>query len=246
MAKIHLLSDLHLEMRKNLGINTLIQEADILVVAGDLHVGRTNVAKYLNYFAMHYKYVVYVLGNHELYHGLGLNDFDQENFIKHLKPNVFFLNPGTVILEGITFIGAPLWTNFRGNDIARKIASAFINDFKRAKVKTKDYIDAYDYQLAYMKGMYEQTEGKRVFVTHFMPAKDCVNPKWLNVDSTTAYLNYYFCNDLGTYISTLKDCTWLFGHTHDDTDVTIGTTRCIANPLGYPGEKQYKPFILEL
>ena len=29
---------------------------------------------------------------------------------------------------------------------------------------------------------------------------------------------------------------WIFGHTHEAVDVTIGGCRFVSNPLGYPGE----------
>jgi hypothetical protein len=46
-------------------------------------------------------------------------------------------------------------------------------------------------------------------------------------------INDYFANNLGEYISTMSDTTWLFGHTHDATDIVIGDTRVVANPHGY-------------
>ena len=235
-----------MEMRKRQDIEQFLADADICIVAGDLHVGRTNVLDMLGILAKKYKHVVYVLGNHELYHGLSLLDFNYHEFGIKLPNNVHFLNPGTVILEGITFIGTPLWTNFRGNGLAMKVAKSFISDFRRAEVAPQDYVNAYNFHLTYLKGMLERMPGKKVVVTHFMPAKELVDPKWIGKDEITGLLNYYFANDLGRYIETLEDTMWLFGHTHDSVDKVIGTTRCIANPLGYPGEKQCSPMILEM
>ena len=33
----------------------------------------------------------------------------------------------------------------------------------------------------------------------------------------------------------MSDTTWLFGHTHNATDIMLGDTRVVANPHGYYG-----------
>jgi hypothetical protein len=68
-----------------------------------------------------------------------------------------------------------------------------------------------------------------VVVTHFLPARECIAPRWRGAN----LLNDYFANNLGEYISTMSDATWLFGHTHDATDIVLGDTRVVANPHGY-------------
>lgn len=248
--KIHLLSDLHLEFYHDPEhfMETLIQPADVLVLAGDIHVGLDNTARAVNFFANHYERVLYIPGNHEYYNRLELDAFDvYDDFEAKLAVNVTYLNYDYVKVGDVTFIGATLWTNFNDDPLVEIDASRCINDFRRIKTTPREMkLTNYDHR-AYIKWAYEEFKGKKVIVTHFLPAMECVDPKYRNKDGITSNLNYYFANNLGSWIETLEDVTWLFGHTHDDVDVMIGQTRCLARPHGYPKERNfYTPLVLEI
>lgn len=252
--RIQLMSDLHTEfwritkeqLREQL-LALLQPDIDVLVLAGDISTGRTNVLHVLNIFAEHVPNIVYVPGNHEFYGGLSLDGFNVgEHFVSKLPSNVHFLNPGIANINGQIFIGAALWTNFRNNPLSEITAGRYIQDFKRAKTSTKIMADIHKEHLAYIKHHAERYNNP-IIVTHFLPAKECVSEKWRNVDIVTDSLNDYFANDLGAWISELSGGVWLFGHTHDAIDVTLGAVRCLSNPLGYPGErKDYKPLVIEV
>ena len=240
--KIHLLSDLHTEFWKKGDIKSLLRPADILVLAGDIAVGRTNVSKVVKQFADHYEHVLYIPGNHEYYNGLGIDDFEPVNF----PSNAVYLNQATKKIGDITFIGATLWTNFREDNLAEFHANRGIADFFRMKDVTPAKMKETFYKhYGYIKQMYELTQGKKVIVTHFMPAKECISPRW-NLPQHDL-LNAYFANDLGGWIEQLDDAVWLLGHTHDKVELTLGQTRLLARPLGYPGEHSdpYEHLILE-
>lgn len=209
-------------------------KADVLVLAGDIHVGRTNVTKAVNTFAEDYKHVIYVPGNHEYYTGLGINDFE----LPKLANNVHFLNPGVTTIEGVKFAGATLWTNFRNSVAMKSTAERYINDFKRTKISADIMVEEHGKQLSMLA-----ESGADVIVTHFMPRIKLVHPRW-QLDPVAKMLNGYFAND----ITTVQPKLWLYGHTHDRGDQTIGETRFIANPLGYPGENRepYEVKIIEL
>ncbi len=214
-------------------------------------MGCTNTLEAIELLSMHYKDVIYIPGNHEYYCGLTLDAFDSFNdFIKYLPENVHYHNPGTINIGDITFITGTLWTNFREDPRAELDAKMCINDFRRIKDVTPSNMKELFYQhQQYFKLAYEnRTTEKVCFVSHFMPAVECISPKWRNVGSTESSLNKYFANDLGDWIEGLDCATWLFGHTHDAVDVTIGTTRCLARPLGYPGEHKqpYEHLIIEV
>jgi hypothetical protein len=38
---------------------------------------------------------------------------------------------------------------------------------------------------------------------------------------------------------------WIHGHTHDEFDYTIGITKVLCNPRGYPKENQHNNFRLK-
>lgn len=215
--KIHLLSDLHSEFwkqNKKEMLLTLIKPADVLVLAGDIAVGRQNVLDVLKVFAPHYKDIVYIPGNHEYYGGLELNGFeDFSKFGSKLPSNVHYRNPGYFVIGDVTFITATLWTNFREDPLAELDAKRAIADFRRIPDSTPQRLKELFYQHSeYFKLAYEaRTTSKVVFVSHFLPATDCISPKWRDKDAFSSSLNKYFANDLGLWIETLDSATWLFG-----------------------------------
>lgn len=230
--KIQLVSDLHMEFwKKDRHMEVFdYTDADVLVVAGDLHVGRTNTAKALNKFAEHYENVVYVAGNHEFYNGCALDDFHL-----NVAPNVHYLDNRKILIGDVTFSGASLFTNFGDDVLAVCAAERGIADFRRIPDATPaEYAQRFRDSSEWFKYVYEEFEGPHVFVSHWLPAMQCVHPRWKS-DSYTMLLNKYFANDLGPWIETLDNVTWMFGHTHDSVDMKIGNTRMLCNPYGYEG-----------
>lgn len=234
--KIQLLSDLHTEFWARAGLNqkehlqTFITEADVLVLAGDIAAGRRNTVEVLEFFSKHYPHVIYVMGNHEEYGSRYGAYKEAKEFADKLPANVHFLNPGSVRIDDTTFIGAPLWTNFGNDPLAEHAAGYGISDFRRVGgLKPYMYAQEYEKQISFIRGAYVANKGKKVIVTHFLPAMECTDPKYRN----EGILNKYFANNLGGYISNLSDTTWMFGHTHDSVDMSIGDTRLLCNPYGY-------------
>jgi len=232
--KIRLLSDVHHEFYEDPRLYANKGE-DVLVVAGDLHVGHDKCWRALKQFGDHTQHIVYVPGNHEYYHQ-SMAEFDY--YIKRFSEgtNIHFLNPGRATIDGITFIGAALWTNFGGNAFNQVICTQRINDFRVIKNFNGDICtQLYNKHAAYIKDQYEAVSGKKVIVTHFLPDHACVAPQYRGPD----IVNHYFANNLGSWIAELSDTTWLFGHTHDCVDIKIGDTRVVANPYGYNRNEHY-------
>ena len=145
--------------------------------------------------------------------------------------NAHFLRPGQVEIDGVLFTGGTLWTNFMDNPISQGVCGRMINDFRQIKnFRTRDAYDIYYKHLEHIKHSYENRGNRKVVVvTHFLPARECVAPRWRSGD----LLNDYFANDLGSMIAEMQNTTWLFGHTHDAMDFQLGNTRMVCNPHGY-------------
>ena len=240
--KLRLLSDVHYEFFKDSRILKPLGE-DVLVIAGDLDVGHIRVLSALREFAKEVKHVVYVPGNHE-YYRQHISEFD--DFIQRMTAgtNIHFLNPGHVTLEGVTFIGAALWSEFGNDHIAKFACGRAISDFVTIRnFDTDKCAELYSKHSKYIKEAYEKLPGKKVIVTHFLPDTACISEQYRGPD----VINKYFANELGNWIADLKDVPyWLFGHTHDNIDVTIGDTQCIANPYGYNYNGKYKEKLIDL
>ena len=246
--KIRLVSDLHHEFYHDQLLYEPLGE-DVLVVAGDLAVGAVHTVEALNRFREKIPNVIYVTGNHEYYN----NDMHQVNeaIRKGLQgTNVHFLNPGSVTLFAfnertpVTFIGGTLWSEFNKDAIAKFACSHSINDFQSIRGFTTDKCaELYVEHAKFIKEAYEKLPGKKVIVTHFLPDTACISAQYRGPDP----LNTYFANQLGNWICDLKDVPfWMFGHTHNNVDVIIGETRCIANPYGYYRNATYKEMMVEV
>lgn len=235
--KIRLLSDLHTEFRlpyKTHEMSAWLGE-QVLVVAGDVASGSTNTTEVLRHFkAQGYQHVIYVPGNHE-YYGTEIRDFDAKMRARNLDhENIHFLNPGFVVVDDVLFIGAALWTDFQSDPWAQQAAGQGIADFRLIRgFNTQHCVTLNQLHKQFIKTVYESRHTKPVrhvvVVTHFLPAVECIAPRWRGPN----LLNKYFSNDLGSWISELENTTWMFGHTHDATDIQLGNTRVVANPHGY-------------
>lgn len=247
--KIQLLSDLHVEFWPTSAsfvhtmYDSFITDADVLVLAGDINVGRSNTLSTLKYFADKYPMVIYVMGNHEEYgqEFRAFHEFDM--FVDKLPNNVFFLDYEEFVRYGdVVFMGSCLYTNFGNDNRAKAMASAYIADFRLIKGATPTkYTEQYETELSAIKTAYNTFPNeKKVIVTHFLPALECINERFRTNDNSG--INKYFANTLGSYIETLKDTTWLFGHTHDSIDMMIGDTKMLCNPMGYFGSEMNPNF----
>ena len=130
--KIALASDIHLEFADIFLKNT--ENADVLILSGDICVAedigkpdpnnflegaRSNrIVDFFKRCSFQFPHVVYVMGNHEHYHG----DFAKTtNRIKSLLEsnmlsNVYFLDKETKTIGDVTFIGGTLWTDMNKED----------------------------------------------------------------------------------------------------------------------------------
>lgn len=142
--KIALGSDLHLEF----GAITLEnkQNADVLVLAGDICVARDfeladknlyaenkRAQRYKDFFedcAAKFLHVVYIMGNHEHYSG----DFKYtlgilRRAVAHL-PNVHVLDKETFVIDDVTLICGTMWTDMNGEDpLTMQNMPRMMNDF---------------------------------------------------------------------------------------------------------------------
>lgn len=249
--KIALYSDIHTEFWSRSepmpGFFENAKECDVVVLAGDIAVGRTNVLKILKKFAKHYPHVIYTPGNHEYYN----SSIDIFNDFPEAPKNVYYLNPGVKHISDrhgdlAAFIVAPLWTNFRNSPVAEEVARLDITDFRLISgLSPASCAAMFEEHSKFIKDSYDKIKGKKVIVTHFLPAVECISPRFRD----TGLINYYFANDMGNWISTLSNTTWMFGHTHDSVDFMLGDTRMVCNPYGYDNveiNRQFSHKVIEV
>ena len=104
--RLHILADLHLEFGP---VDVPTTEADVVVLAGDIHIGSMGLEWAKSQFGD--KPMIYVLGNHEFYrHALPelTERLEDETRGSHIQ----LLENRAIEFGGFTFLGCTLRTDF--------------------------------------------------------------------------------------------------------------------------------------
>jgi predicted phosphodiesterase len=234
--RVHILADLHLEFapfhRKKV-------DADVMVLAGDVHNGVSGLNWILKTFPE--RPVIYVLGNHE-FHGQKIPKLISE--VKQLArgSHVHVLENDAVEIGDVIFLGATLWTDFRlygDAAMAEAAAQTDVTDFQRIHVspagryfRPQDARRIHGRSMQWLVQHLPRLRGKQVVVvTHHAPSIQSIPLGFCN-----HWLNPAFASNLESFIARSGIKLWIHGHVHSPSDYMVGTTRVVANPRGFPGE----------
>jgi 3',5'-cyclic AMP phosphodiesterase CpdA len=127
-------SDRHFEQSNT--VPTPPDDYDVLVCPGDLSYFSDVVATLQHeWYGEPNRPRIYVPGNHDYYRGAAIEDADTKMRLQALGTNIHVLNPGVIVIDGVRFIGATLWTDFQLFGLGRlpqAMAEAEIglNDFR--------------------------------------------------------------------------------------------------------------------
>lgn len=224
--KIQIVSDLHLESGS---LEPFEIRADALVLAGDIYGEPAGLNEWLRRLRPRVP-VVIVLGNHE---------FDHKRFDEALPAfraavedfgDVHLLEREAVDIGGMTVLGANLWTDMRGGRDAPAIARV-IKYFDMRGIDVDGLMAEHRAAREWLEREYPRGRDRVVVVTHTAPSFRSQHPRF---DGSA--LNGFFASDLEALVEELRPRLWVHGHMHDAVDYTIGATRVISNPRGYPGE----------
>lgn len=241
----------------------------ILVVAGDL-ASAVKIPRIVNFFhlvADRFKHIIYVLGNHEHYHG---NIHTTENVISDaLKdfPNITVVGNKvkTLLMDDVLFVAATLWTDYGKKTFAvddiRNSISCGINDHHLIKITQSDGMNRsfhpddgallHEDAVIDIDRALESHKGKSIVITHHLPSFKCVSARFTLTESSRK-MNHAFASDLDWLIERHQPDAWIFGHTHDPFCYKINNTTLVCNPVGYPNENnvfrsKYNPnLVIEL
>ena len=252
------MSDLHLEFEPTFRpYNT--DNADILMLNGDIcmaaYLTKSPESPYyergqafLDFFEFcsnEYEDVLYIPGNHEYYRGYidTADDIIRETL--SVFPNIHFMNNQSWEKDGITFLGATLWTNVNHNNpITEQYLMGGMNDFRIVNWKKDSYggrfrpSDAAAFHRRTLKYFDEASAGldNVVIMSHHAPSFKSVHPKYHN----DTQMNYGYFSDLDDFILDRPQIKlWTHGHMHDCFDYMVGDTRIVCNPRGYNDENKY-------
>lgn len=244
--KLLILSDLHNEFESLSAMPSAIAEADVVVLAGDVHTKDRSVEWARNFVGDQDKPVIMVAGNHEFYGGHFTYTLDKLRQAAQ-GTNIHFLEDEAVVIGGVRFLGSTLWTDFHlgVSDVSAVLpmrrAQESMNDFRKIratssyrKLYPSDTVRRHEQSRAWLKNMLATPfDGKTVVVTHHAPSPRSVEEQYRDDELTPAY-----ASDLEALMGPAVQL-WAHGHMHTSFDYVVsdtpGTsgTRVICNPRGY-------------
>lgn len=236
--KIQIACDLHVETRKHFDPQYLIEktDADVLVLAGDIEPLRE--LSFVNRVAArHQKPLIYVLGNHEFYRGEWRHVFREVR--QRAAANVHVLENEAIIIDGVRFLGATLWTDFQlfGEPLRdMQMSQACLADYRYIRydeqaLTPEQTVLWHNESVRWLSGQLSiPFAGKTVVVTHHAPHQHSLAKVYARDPVSSA-----FVSDLSRLFNAVPQ-VWLHGHTHTCFDYVVNGTRVVCNVAGYPGE----------
>ena len=233
-----ILSDLHLESSSgwDLPAPDMRPQFDVLIVAGDLITRMERGVAWLRE-RIKDQPVIYVSGNHESY-GTDWKITIEKARAAAAGGNVRILQDDSCVIGDVTFAGATLWTDFNlFGDRQRAMAHAggVMNDYRRIRkrgyqerLRPQDTLAANREAREFFANVVRtKTTEKVCAISHHGPAPATAKLGTENDLINSAYVN-------GEYVEMMSGInTWIYGHTHETRDFTIGETRVVTNAKGY-------------
>jgi len=237
MNKLRIMSDLHLEFGQ-LTVPVLPNEDEqILVLAGDVHTG-TDASGFIDEMLLRFKDVIYVLGNHEFYHGHMGEVRNWWGMAQGYRHNLHVLDNNTCEFHDVRFIGTTLWTatnNPDMNNMLNDFACIYLDGEVLTVAKTREmHLQAIDFLVAELAKPFD---GDTVVVTHHAPVESCVRPHYVG-----DLINPCFHSRLDWLLRENDIDLWIHGHMHDTIHITCEGTEIYCNPRGYKGHQENRNF----
>jgi Icc-related predicted phosphoesterase len=99
-----------------------------------------------------------------------------------------------------------------------------------ARFSPEDAVEDHKKMLEYIRIMIEGKNDKFVVVGHHAPSKQSTHPRYKYEE----VMNGGYSSELSEFILDHPQIKlWTHGHTHEDFDYMIGSTRIVCNPRGY-------------
>jgi len=210
--------------------------------------------------------VILIMGNHEHYHGDFAETANIIRSSFGDLHNVHFLDKAWRIINGMLFFGGTLWTDMNNEDPQTlRQMSYTMNDYRGVKntAKTVKYRvpdltteaedawtykerpaqfvpedsveDHYAFRRALDAALELHPNVPTVVCGHHAPSKASTHPRY----KKEVIMNGAYSTNLDNFILDRRQIKlWTHGHTHENFDYRIGTTRVVCNPRGYDGYEQ--------
>jgi Icc-related predicted phosphoesterase len=230
--RLHAMSDLHLELHRDQGMEFLkgipSGQANVLILAGDICSLKHDYwpTRIYEDFCRKYPEVLMIPGNHEYY---GASVQKVEKILCALEarfPNLHVLRRGEVqVVNSQRFLGDTLWFPFEAK-----------NPWYYDQIWDFDKIQGftpwvYQRNTQVVTTLRRELQAGDIVVSHHLPSALSIHPKFAGSN-----INRFFLCDLSDLIVERQPKLWIHGHSHELFDYQLGQTRIYSNPLGYPSE----------
>jgi len=235
---IQLLSDLHRELAPSFSVPDTT--AEVIILAGDIDVGTRGVQWAISEALRLHKPVLYIAGNHEYYRHEYFSLQGQIREIAESCPLVHFLECDEVIINGVRFLGATLWTDYASTGLSdqaenMRLLGSILSDHQVISMDGRRFspseaLRLHEASKAWLAEKLDTPhEGKTVVVTHHAPSIKCAHPYFGNNQTASGFIS-----NLDHLVK--KADVWCSGHTHSSLDRKLGNCRLLSNQKGYPEE----------
>ena len=259
--KFAVCSDLHLEFGPLELKNT--ENAELLRLSGDICVAKDLVFKesarsenwmaFFEQVSSEFKNVIYIMGNHEHYHGDFAKSYDQLKVALADLPNIHVMEKEFISFGDVTFVAGTLWTDMNKEDPSTLYSiKGYMNDYRiiEDSANPVHYRDS-DGNFHTRTGKFSPEQSvvehkamlkliddvcsglpseKIVVVGHHAPSKLSTKPQY----EDDVMVNGAYSSDLSAFILDRPQIkVWTHGHTHHNFDYMLGSTRIVCNPRGY-------------
>ena len=268
------MSDLHLNVDANLTKSTRFtpkvlfmpepmadDSETALLLAGDLWEAKKLYAfhnfSWIKEVSKRFKYVIFVLGNHDYYDGALFKEVQRFNTQKQAQnlDNVYLLNNECITLgPDLKIAGTTLWASFnRGNPVSIYICeNGYIDehnqhhqmrDFKyikdplysrlRAKHLIAEHIKAVNF--LNNEGVRDHDKQILVYLTHHAPDVQSIpDQKLFTAENTNEWhIAGMYYSDLSSVFKENKPNYHVHGHTHQKKSYQKEGVQILVNPRGY-------------
>ncbi len=233
--KIAYASDLHLDHNPSIPLSGL-PAADVLVLAGDVDTMPEFYTETLRKVRLSFSGpILFVLGNHEYDHSIFPDvRLKYREAIAH-DAQAYLLENESLVLGGVRFLGATLWTDFDGGKHMPGCQHTHTMESPEGgMVRTETILKTHRESVAWLEKQFALDSIPTVVITHHAPSLRS-QPK--HFTGTQGY-----CSNLDAHIQRWKPDVWIHGHLHDTADYRIENTRILCNPWGYPDEERAREF----
>jgi len=227
--KIQILSDLHLDFS-----SMRIEEnnADLVILAGDIHIGAKGVKWAMYQFDCP---VLYVPGNHEYY----MPEWEMDQILLEMRyisegSHVHILDRDSFELDGVRFLGTTLWTDLHDKPFSGIECGVIGSDtgnicVAKGKGFTSDIAQPlFEKNKAWLKHeLSKPFSGTTVVITHHAPSGQSLHSEFASNP-----WNSCFITDMEEFMGDAVKL-WVHGHTHSSFDYCVNGTRVVCNPRGY-------------